>query len=134
MRDGVAIVSALLAVLVPGRSARRAGSYRRAGLLDHGDRAWRCTWTPPTTGGCGYASIQDHTTHQQALVQISSVRLSTALATPTAGPGSRWPTARAPAGDYDRDMIGLATCYVGHWYRVDYRLMPSSKICGSNRR
>jgi hypothetical protein len=75
MRDGVAIVSALLAVLVPGRSARRAGSYRRAGLLDHGDRAWRCTWTPPTTGVCGYASIQDHTTHQQALVQISSVRL-----------------------------------------------------------
>ena len=51
MRDRVAIVSALLPVLVPGRSARRAGSYRRAGLLDHGDRAWRCTWTPPNNRG-----------------------------------------------------------------------------------
>jgi hypothetical protein len=134
MRDRVAIVSALLPVLVPGRSARRAGSYRRAGLLDHGDRAWRCTWTPPNNRGLRLRLHPGPHHPPAGAGQISSVRLSTALATPTAGPGSRWPTARAPAGDYDRDMIGLATCYVGHWYRVDYRLMPSSKICGSNRR
>jgi hypothetical protein len=25
------------------------------------------------------------------------------------------------AYDYDQDSTGLATCYAGHWYRVDYR-------------
>jgi hypothetical protein len=125
MRGRVAVVSALLAVLVlAGASAAEAEIVER-GVICHGDRAWRCGWMHMDTTNNrvrGYASIQDHTTHQDALVQISSVRLyrtnnpDGGVWTEVANGGaSGW------AYDYDRDSTGLATCYVGHWYRVDYR-------------
>jgi hypothetical protein len=125
MRGRVAVVSVLVAVLVLAAASAAEAVVVERGLRCVGLNAFRCGWMNMDTTNNrvrGYADIHDHTLHQDAQVQISKVRLYR-----TSNPeGGSWTEvavggASGWAYDYDVDSTGLATCYAGHWYRVDYR-------------
>ena len=125
MRGRVAVVSVLVAVLVLAAASAAEAVVVGRGLRCVGVNALRCGWVNMDTTNNrvrGYADIKDHTTHQNAQVQISSVRLYR-TSNPDGGTWFEVQNGGAPgwAEYYDVDSTGLATCLPGHWYRVDYR-------------
>jgi hypothetical protein len=127
MRGRAVIVLMLLLALtlVAGAPAAQAEIIYGVGKRCAGDQAVRCGYINVDTTNNrvrGYAQITDTTFRTDTYVQISSVRLYR-----TSNPdGGTWTEvanggASGWAQEFDNDSTSLATCYVGHYYRVDYR-------------
>lgn len=126
MRRQAVIVCTLLALsLLAGAPPAQAEIIYGVGNRCGGDRAVRCGYINVDTTNNrvrGYAQVTDMTLRTDTYVQISSVRLyrssnpeGGAWTEVANGGGGVW------AQGFDSDSTGLATCHVGHYYRVDYR-------------
>jgi hypothetical protein len=117
-----AMVTVLLAFSLLATAPAAQAEIIKVGERCTGIAAYRCGWMHvDTTNNLvrGYASIL--TNDFDAQVAIVSVRLYRST-----NPGGPW-TEVAHGGNggwfylHDADSTSLATCFVGHYYHVDYR-------------